>query len=53
MRPTLGPQPLSKVVRFRLTDSDLEKLKVIADGASLSVTLRHLIEETYQRDTSE
>lgn len=40
---------MEHTVRFRLTDTDLEMLRQISDGKSLSATLRRLIEQDYRR----
>jgi hypothetical protein len=49
MRTPLGPKAMDRTVRFRLTDDDLEMLRDIAGGESLSVVIRALITQEHKR----
>jgi hypothetical protein len=49
MRKPLGPKAMDKTVRFRLTDDDLEMLRDLAEGGSLSVVIRDLITDAHRR----
>jgi DNA-binding CsgD family transcriptional regulator len=49
VRPPIGPVTMSYTVKFRLSDAELDDLKFIADGASLSEALRRLIANEKKR----
>lgn len=48
-RPPIGAVPMRHTVKFRLSDSDLDDLRYIADGPEVSETLRRLIREEKKR----
>jgi hypothetical protein len=49
MRTPIGPEAMTKVVRFRLTEDDLNKLQALAeDNGGFSVVLRALIVKAYR-----
>jgi hypothetical protein len=49
VRPPIGPVSMLYTVKFRLSDSDLDDLRSIAGGASLSEALRLLIHDEKER----
>ena len=49
VRPPIGPVTMTYTVKFRLSDADMEDLKAIAGGASLSEALRRLIKDEKKR----
>lgn len=49
VRPPLGPVTMEYTVKFRLSDQDMEDLRDIAGGASLSEALRALIQAEKKR----
>lgn len=49
VRPPIGPVTMVYTVKFRLSDTDMEDLKSIAGGASLSEALRQLIKDEKKR----
>lgn len=49
MRRPLGPTPMVRTVRFRLSDEDLEMLKEISGDRTYSETIRALILTSYRR----
>ena len=49
VRPPLGPVTMQFTVKFRLSDAELDDLKSIADGASLSEAIRLLIHNETKR----
>jgi hypothetical protein len=49
VRPPIGPVTMTYTVKFRLADDDLQDLKDIAAGASLSEALRRLIKDEKKR----
>ena len=48
-RPPIGPVTMAYTVKFRLSDAEMDDLKDIAGGASLSEALRLLIKEEKKR----
>jgi hypothetical protein len=49
VRPPIGPVTMTYTVKFRLSDADMEDLKDIAGGESLSEALRRLIHDEKKR----
>jgi hypothetical protein len=49
VRPPIGPVTMTYTVKFRLSDADMEDLRDIAGGASLSEALRALIQAEKKR----
>lgn len=49
VRPPIGPVTMTYTVKFRLSDQDMEDLRDIAGGASLSEALRALIKAEKKR----
>lgn len=49
VRPPIGPVAMTYTVKFRLSDQDLEVLRELADGASLSEALRAMIHAEKKR----
>lgn len=49
VRPPIGAVSMHKTVKFRLSDEDEADLLAIADGASVSETLRALIRAEKKR----
>jgi len=52
VRPLIGVESMRLTVKFRLTDDELDDLKSLADGASLSEALRRLIHDEKKRRES-
>jgi len=52
VRPPIGVESMRLTVKFRLTDDELDDLKSLADGASLSEALRRLIHDEKKRRES-
>ena len=49
VRPPIGPTTMLYTVKFRLSDTDLEDLRSISSGGSLSEALRRLIQDEKKR----
>ncbi len=49
VRPPIGPVPMEKTVKFRLSDAELDDLHSLAAGTSVSETLRRLIRDEKRR----
>lgn len=49
VRPPIGPVTMTYTVKFRLSDADMEDLRDIAGGASLSEALRQMIKDEKKR----
>lgn len=49
VRPPIGPETMTRMIKFRLSDEELDDLKAISDGVSLSETLRALIRQEKKR----
>ena len=49
MRPPLGPEPMVRTVRFRLSAADEAMLRDIAGQDSMSVTIRRLIVDEWSK----
>lgn len=49
VRPPIGPVTMTYTVKFRLSDADMEDLKDIAGGLSLSEALRKMIKDEKKR----
>lgn len=50
-RPPIGPEAMRFTVKFRLSDAEMDDLKDIAEGVSLSEVLRRLINDEKKRKT--
>lgn len=49
VRPFVGDEPLTEVVKFRLTASELELLRAMAPPGEVSPLLRRLLHEEAHR----
>jgi hypothetical protein len=48
-RPPIGPFAMTHTVKFRLTDREFDMLQKIAKDASLSVALRQMVHDEWDR----